>query len=102
MPVRDVVELARTAYGEGDVHYGDGSSGPHETDWLGLDIAKARKVLGVSPTFTLVQAVTRTMAWYRAHKDGAEARQLCEADIADFEARLLPKAAPATAAKQAG
>jgi CDP-glucose 4,6-dehydratase len=102
VPVRDVVELARTAYGEGEAQYGDGSAGPHETDWLGLDAAKARRVLGISPTFTLVQAVTRTMAWYRAHKDGADARTLCEADIADFEACLLPKAKPATAAKQAG
>lgn len=101
-PVRDVIELARTAYGEGEVRYGDGSAGPHETDWLGLDAAKAHRVLGLSPVLTLVQAVTRTMAWYRAHKDGADARALCEGDMAAFEARLLPKAERSAQAKQAG
>jgi CDP-glucose 4,6-dehydratase len=103
--VRDLVELARAAYGEGEVRYGDASEGPHESAWLTLDIAKARNVLGVSPTLTLVQAVTRTMAWYRTHKDGAEARRLCEADIADFETRASSLAAaemPTAAVKMAG
>ncbi len=86
--VRDLVELARAAYGEGEVRYGDASEGPHESAWLTLDIAKARNVLGVSPTLTLVQAVTRTMAWYRAHMDGGEAHALCLADIADFASRV--------------
>jgi CDP-glucose 4,6-dehydratase len=103
--VRDLVELARAAYGEGEVRYGDASEGPHESAWLALDIAKARNVLGVSPTLTLVQAVTRTMAWYRAHKDGADARRLCEADIADFETRASSLAAtetPTAAVKMVG
>jgi len=103
--VRDLVELARAAYGEGEVRYGDASEGPHESAWLTLDIAKARNVLGVSPTLTLVQALTRTMAWYRAHKDGAEARRLCEADIADFETRASSLAAaemPTAAVKMVG
>jgi len=86
--VRDLVELARAVYGEGEVRFGDGGDGPHEAAWLALDIAKARNVLGVSPTLTLVQAVTRTMAWYRAHKDGGEAHALCLADIADFASRV--------------
>lgn len=103
--VRDLVELARAAYGEGEVRYGDGSEGPHESAWLALDIAKVRNVLGVSPTLTLVQAVTRTMTWYRAHKDGADARRLCEADIADFETRASSLAAaetPTAAVKMVG
>lgn len=100
--VRDLVELARAAYGEGEVHFGDGNDGPHEDAWLALDNAKARNVLGVAPKLTPVQAVQRTMAWYRAHKDGADARQLCEADIINFETRGLPKAKPTAAVKQAG
>jgi CDP-glucose 4,6-dehydratase len=100
--VRDLVELARAAYGEGEVYFGDGNDGPHEAAWLALDNAKARNVLGIAPKLTPVQAVQRTMAWYRAHKDGADARQLCQADIDNFEARMLPKAKPAAAKKQAG
>jgi CDP-glucose 4,6-dehydratase len=100
--VREVVELARAAYGEGEVQYGDGSEGPHETAWLALQAAKARSVLGVSPTWTLVQAVMRTMIWYRMQRDGADARQLCESDISDFEARSTAAKVPVAAVKLAG
>lgn len=98
--VRDVIELARTAYGEGEVDYRDTSDGPHESDWLALDAAKAALVLGITPALGLPQTIERTVAWYRAHHDGADARQLCEADISEFEARL--SAAPAPAIKLAG
>ncbi len=84
--VRDVIELARRAYGHGEVHYGNGCEGPHEAAWLALDAGKARAVLGIAPRFSLPQAIERTMTWYRAHREGADARGLCEADIAAFEA----------------
>ena len=85
--VRDLVELARAAFGEGEVRYGSGDEGPHEAAWLALEAAKAESVLGVAPRWALVEAVKRTMAWYRAQRDGGDARALCAADIADFEAR---------------
>jgi len=91
--VRDVVEGARAAFGEGRVRYGDGNEGPHESASLTLDIAKAKAMLGVVPTLGLTQAVSWTMAWYRAHAQGANARQLCLANIDDFEARLKQPAA---------
>ncbi len=31
------------------------------------------------------EAVSRTMAWYKAQKAGTDARSLCESDIADYE-----------------
>jgi CDP-glucose 4,6-dehydratase len=96
--VRDVIELARSAYGEGTVTYGDGSEGPHESVWLALEVSKARDVLGVAPVLSLEQAVARTMAWYRAYAQGADARALCEADIAAFEA--LSAQPPAAAGKR--
>ena len=43
-------------------------------------------VLGVAPRWALPEAVRRTMLWYRRLADGAAARALCEADIADHEA----------------
>lgn len=99
--VRDVVELARTVYGQGEVTYGAGDQGPHEAAWLALEAAKAESVLGVSPTWTLIEAVKRTIGWYRAHRDGADARVLCMADIARFEASAAVTQAPITA-KRAG
>lgn len=83
--VREVVELARQAYGEGEVSYGDGQEGPHEAGWLALEIAKARVALGVMPRWTLAEAVVRTMAWYKAQAAGADARALCLAEIAAYE-----------------
>lgn len=86
VPVRTLAELARAAYGKGDVQYGGGAEGPHEASWLALDIAKAELVLRVTPKLTLPEAVQRTMDWYRAHHDGADALALCQAEIASYEA----------------
>jgi CDP-glucose 4,6-dehydratase len=84
--VREVIELARTRYGQGQVIWGDGSEGPHEAGWLALEIAKARNTLGVVPKWSLAQAIERTMSWYRRQSQGEDARQLCLAEIVDFEA----------------
>ena len=82
--VRTVIELARTAFGHGEVQYGDGSEGPHEAGWLALEIAKAREVLGVQPRWNLREAVQRSLRWYAAQQQGADARALCLQDIDDY------------------
>jgi CDP-glucose 4,6-dehydratase len=84
--VRAVVDLARAAYGEGEVRWGDGTEGPHEAGILALDIAKARATLGFEPLWTTAQAVGRSLVWYRAQRDGAAAQMLCEAEIAAYGA----------------
>ncbi|HWM15257.1 MAG TPA: CDP-glucose 4,6-dehydratase, partial [Microbacterium sp.] len=83
--VRDVITLAREAYGVGDCVFGDGTDGPHEAGWLALDVTRARTRLGVASHWRLQEAVTRTMTWYRALAQGGDARTLCEADIAAYE-----------------
>ncbi|CDZ66563.1 CDP-glucose 4,6-dehydratase [Neorhizobium galegae bv. orientalis] len=85
-PVRQVIEIARTSFGRGEVQYGDGTEGPHEAGWLALETAKARHMLGIEPRWSLTEAVDRTMKWYRAQNDGADVRALCEAEIAEYEA----------------
>jgi CDP-glucose 4,6-dehydratase len=84
--VRTVVELARAAFGRGETVWGDGTEGPHEAGWLALEIAKARHTLGVTPRWSLEEAVRRSVEWYRERLDGADARVLCLRDIAIFEA----------------
>jgi CDP-glucose 4,6-dehydratase len=84
--VRDVVELACSAYGSGVTSYENNSNGPHEAGWLALEVAKARVSLGVAPHWSLTEAVNRTMAWYRAQHEGVDARALCETEIAAYEA----------------
>jgi len=84
--VRAVIERARTAFGQGDIIYGDGNTGPHEAGWLALETAKAREILGITPQWSLDEAVRRTIAWYRAQQQGADARCLCNAEIDAYEA----------------
>lgn len=83
--VHNVVELARQAYGKGDVRYGNGVDGPHEAGWLALETAKARVELGVSPKWNLTESVARTMSWYRSQHQGADAHALCLEEIAAYK-----------------
>lgn len=84
--VREVIELARHRFGRGEWQAADAIGEPHEAGWLALEVAQARSRLGVAPRWPLATAVERTMAWYRAWAEGADARTLCEADIARWEA----------------
>lgn len=84
--VRAVVELAGSMWQSAEVEFGNGSEGPHEAGWLALEIAKARSVIGAKPKWSLEQAVSRTMRWYRQQQEGADARALCEAEIGEYEA----------------
>jgi CDP-glucose 4,6-dehydratase len=86
--VRDVVEIARGIYGRGQVRYGYGSDDPHEAGWLALDIAKSIHSLGVHPRWALTKSIEETMSWYRAQYEGKEARELCRAQITEYESQL--------------
>lgn len=82
--VRSVIEIARHAYGSGDVDFATEVTGPHEAGLLRLDISKARSALGIEPRWPLATAVERTMEWYRHFANGADARALCDADLAAY------------------
>ena len=88
--VREVVELAQSAYDGGAVAWGDGSEGPHEAGWLALNIEKARTLLQINPRWALAEAVTRSVLWYRQQALSATAPDLCNADIDAFEAADAP------------
>lgn len=83
--VKSVIEMARGHCAVGDVRYETDGDAPHEAGWLALETAKARTQLGVLPRWKLPETVRRTMAWYEAQHAGADARALCEADIAAYE-----------------
>ena len=80
-----VIEIARTAFGRGEVQMGAGLEGPHEAGWLALETGHACQALGIEPRWALPEAVARTMKWYAQQAKGMEARALCEADIGAFE-----------------
>lgn len=86
--VQNVVELARAAFGKGTIKYCEVNEGPHEANWLSLEVSKARTFLDVSPKWNLEEAVIRTMNWYVAQQHGAAAHSLCEAEISDYATLL--------------
>lgn len=88
--VREVVQLARTAYGRGEIQWGDGNQGPHEASWLALETALARQTLGHAPVWPLQTAVERTMYWYKAWQGGSKAFNLCISDLDAFTAAMKP------------
>jgi CDP-glucose 4,6-dehydratase len=84
--VREVIEMAREAYGSGQVVCGDGDDGPHEAGTLALEIAKSKAVLDFIPKWTLAETVAQTMNWYLQQAKGADARTLCLQGISRYEA----------------
>lgn len=83
--VEDVITQACKSFGSGEIEWGGGHAGPHEANWLALETAKARTVLGVEPHWQLVQSVSRTMNWYRRQLAGESAQALCLEDITAYE-----------------
>ena len=84
--VREVVELARAAFGKGSFSWDEGNDGPHEAGWLALEVAKARNVLDFESRWLLAEAVQRSMSWYAQQLAGRDAAILCGDDVAAFEA----------------
>ena len=84
--VHSVVQLAQQEYGKGQILWGDGSTGPHEAGWLALEVAKSRTLLGISSRWSLAESVQHTIQWYRQQHQGVPALELCEADLASYEA----------------
>jgi CDP-glucose 4,6-dehydratase len=82
--VRELVFMAQQSFGEGEVQFGNCGAGPHEAGWLALETSKVRMKLGLQPKWSLSESVARTMNWYRAQNKGADARQLCLAEIDDY------------------
>jgi CDP-glucose 4,6-dehydratase len=72
--VRRIVELAVEAWGGGNWQAPEMPHDRlHEAGFLKLDITKASSLLGWGPVCTVPQAVTDTMAWYKAFHDDSAA-----------------------------
>ncbi len=72
-------------WGHGVVELGDDSRQPHEAGLLRLDVSKAAALLGWRPRWNLEQALAATVAWQKSFLGGAEARELCLEQIAQFQ-----------------
>lgn len=85
--VEDVIMLACQSFGRGEIEWGNGCTGPHEANWLALETAKARVILGVEPYWELKQSVACTMDWYRRQLAGESAQALCLENITAYDSQ---------------
>ncbi len=84
--VSHLLDLASKNYGIGKVSHCKELRGPKEAELLELDIAKARKILGYYPRLKLADEIELTINWYRSQQNGFNSRELCNNDIATYEA----------------
>ena len=63
----------------------DDAAAPYEAKLLRLDAAKATVGLGWRPLWSIERALSATVEWYRAHREGGDVRQLTRHQIAAFE-----------------
>jgi CDP-glucose 4,6-dehydratase len=90
LPVSAIVEIAAQLWGTGVGWVGDLGPKPHEARHLKVDAAKARARLGWQPVLGVREAVAWSVEWYRRQAAGEAARDLCQEQIARFEARMAP------------
>lgn len=80
--VGDLVSMAIATWGSGSYEYPTLLNQPHEAGLLKLDINKATNELDWYPKYPAARAIEKTLAWYKAHnQDANAARQLVRDDI---------------------
>lgn len=84
LPVRDVVNMAVTRWGNGAGWHADQSVQPYEARLLEVDSAAARSVLGWQPRWRLDQAIDRTVDWYKAYYTGQDVQSVTLQQIDEY------------------
>ena len=78
-----LVNIFCDAWGDGASYEIKPDGGPHEANFLKLDICKAISVLNWSPTWTIETAVSKSVEWYKTnHKD--EMLAVADSQIREF------------------
>ncbi len=87
LKVADVAQKVVDCYGKGEVviHKRDDL---HEANLLMLNIEKAEKVLGWTPTYTAEQAVEKTAQWYKRFYDNQEMFEYTIEQIHEYEENI--------------
>jgi CDP-glucose 4,6-dehydratase len=83
--VRDVVGQASMYFPNSKIEFSSEILGPHESEYLSLEIAKAKKLLNFAPRWSISRTIEQTMHWYMNQHAGKNALDLCIADIEAYE-----------------
>ena len=83
-PVEWIVQRLCTAWGEAAGYEVAAGPHPHEANFLQLDCAKANKLLGWQPRWSLDVALVKIVEWVRAYERQTELRQICIRQIREY------------------
>lgn len=85
METGNLVELFCTLWGDG-LHWKSqqDSNEPHEANILQLDHSRISSVFGWQPGWNIMQAMRKTVEWYRAYLDGRPVEPLMEKQIQEY------------------
>lgn len=84
--VAQIAETMGAALGVEQSWTRDSRHHPPEMKLLSLDPARARSSLGWRPRLSDLEGVEWTAEWYREYDSGRAAREICEAQIHEYEA----------------
>lgn len=87
LTVADVAQRAVNAYGKGEVVVGE-KSPLHEAGLLMLNIQKAEKILGWTPTLTADEAIRNTIEWYRRFYNKEDMYGFTMNQIMEYEGKI--------------
>lgn len=82
--VKEVVEEIICVWGKGGWKHISSEDNKHEAKLLGLDITKARKLLGWSPIWDFKETMEMTVKWYK-REDKENAFDLCMEQIEKYQ-----------------
>lgn len=84
LTVADVAQKVVKYYGKGEVVIGE-KSDLHEANLLMLNVEKAEKVLGWTPTYSADEAIKETVEWYKRFYNKEEMTDFTIGQIKSFE-----------------
>lgn len=83
-PVEWIVSRICAQWGANAKYEIDQGEHPHEAHYLKLDCSKAKWRLGWFPRWDLARAIDRVIEWVRDYSRGADMRQVCVRQIAEY------------------
>jgi CDP-glucose 4,6-dehydratase len=83
-----IAEKMCQMWGEGAMWHVENGKHPHESGLLKLDAIKARSRLNWRPNLDLEETLNLIIQWTKQHQYGVNARQICNDQIAMYQARL--------------
>ncbi len=80
----ELVDIFCQSWGKGMAWINKYDGGPHEANFLKLDCSKIKSVFSWSPTWSIKDAVAKTVEWSKAFADGKDCTAVMDKQIDEF------------------